>query len=253
MPQVLTYLQPFFLEWAYFGRRLEGETQRVLRKVYGILQEYNNEIIPPIQTRIHERHPSKDLRAIWGNVNMAYLHDTVKSIWYRATHDILPTNERLRRINLSATADCQKCGVMDTPIHHLRQCGEAAEIRDWTRKRIELFHRIYPMAIPLTWLLFPDFRLWPPPKHNATLSILGHMVYCRFNGGKALSLIDYLDFLHRMRWKTYQWPKRLRIYGNYLDVIERSVIDADRCEEKHEHLGRMRSRGGNAASKNTRK
>jgi hypothetical protein len=178
MPQVLTYLQPFFLEWAYCGRRLEAETQRALRRrVYGMLREYNNEIIPRIPTRIHERHPSKNWWAIWGNVNMAHFHDAVKSVWHRATHDILPTNERLRRINLSAAADCQECGVMGTPIYGLTQCGEAAEIRDWTRKRIALFHRIDPKAIPLTWLLFPDFRLWPSPKHNATLWILRHMVY----------------------------------------------------------------------------
>jgi hypothetical protein len=108
---------------------------------------------------------------------------------------------------------------MDTPIHHLTQCGEAAEIWDWTRKQIVLFHRIDPKATLLTWLLFPDFRLWPPPKPNATFWILGHRVYYSLNGPKALSLINYLDFLRRMRWRTYQWPKRLRICGNYLDVI----------------------------------
>jgi hypothetical protein len=70
MPQVLAYLHPFFLEWAYFGRRLEGETQRALRRrIFGMLREYNSKIIPPIPTRIGERYPSKDWRAIWGETS----------------------------------------------------------------------------------------------------------------------------------------------------------------------------------------
>ena len=198
----------------------EDDTPRALkRRVYGVLSEYNSKSTTPIPIRIHERHPHKNWRAIWKNVSMDHLHDTVTSIWYRAAHDILPTNERLRRINLSATADCQACGVMDTPIDRLTQCGEAAKVWDWTRKRIVFFLRTDPKAIPTTWLLYPDFWLWPPPKHNATLWILGHMVYYSLHGRIALSVIDYLDFMTRMRWKTYQWAKRLRICGNYLEVI----------------------------------
>jgi hypothetical protein len=143
-------------------------------------------------------------------------------VW--TTHDILPTNERLRRINLSATADYQVCGVVDTPTHRLTQCGEAADIWDRTRKRIAIFLRTDPKAVPLTWLLYPDFRLWSPPKHNATLWILGHMVYYSVHGRTALSMIDYIDFMRRMRWKTYQWTKRFRIYGNYLEVQQSGMM-----------------------------
>jgi hypothetical protein len=136
---------------------------------------------------------------------------TVKSVWHRATHDILPTNERLRRINLSATADCQKCRVLDTPIHRLTQRGEAKEVWEWTRKRIALCQRTDPTAVPLTWLLFAAFSLWPKPKHSARLWILRYMVYHSLNRSNALSLIDYLEFQRRMSWKTYQWPKRPRV------------------------------------------
>jgi hypothetical protein len=66
---------------------------------------------------------------------------------------------------------------MDTPIHRLTQRGEAEEIYDWTLKQTAPFHRIDPKATLLTWLLFPGFRRWPPPKHKAALWILGHMVY----------------------------------------------------------------------------
>jgi hypothetical protein len=48
MHQALTYLRSFFLEWAYVGRRLEGETSRALkRRVYGVLREYNSKSTPP--------------------------------------------------------------------------------------------------------------------------------------------------------------------------------------------------------------
>ena len=93
MSLALSYLRPFFLEWAYIGKRLKDNTPRALkRRVYGALSEYNSKSTTPTPIRIHERHPHKDWRAIWRNVSMAHLQDTVTSIWCRATHHILPTN-----------------------------------------------------------------------------------------------------------------------------------------------------------------
>jgi hypothetical protein len=80
MSLALSYLRPFFLEWAYIGKRLEDDTPRALkRKVCGALSVHSSKSTTTTPIRIHQRHPHKDWRAIWRNVSMAHLQDTATS------------------------------------------------------------------------------------------------------------------------------------------------------------------------------
>jgi hypothetical protein len=61
--------------------------------------------------------------------------------------------------------------------------------------------------MPEHWLLLRSITLWPKPKQNATLCILGHVV--RYTIQSHLSLmIRYSDFLRRFRCKIYLWHNR---------------------------------------------
>jgi hypothetical protein len=71
--------------------------------------------------------------------------------------------------------------------------------------------------IPDTWLLRPDFLLWPPQRHKAVLWMLAHMAV--FRTADELSQHDYLDFLRRARWKLTSVPARKARVGNYLSIL----------------------------------
>ena len=79
-------------------------------------------------------------------------------------------------------------------------------------------HRLplYPYH-PATWLLCPNMSIWPSPKHEAILEVVDHMVYLVINHRTAITYFSFTDFMHRNRWRTYMWLKRVK-YGNYLDV-----------------------------------
>ena len=82
-------------------------------------------------------------------------------MWYRAIHEVLPTNERLHGMKMSPTESCKKCGK-DTLIHRLTECGEGHFMWEWTRKVTARMLRTIMARIPSEWLLRPHFYLWPP-------------------------------------------------------------------------------------------
>jgi hypothetical protein len=53
----------------------------------------------PIHTsemRIQRMWPTTDWNILWKNVHSVPTSDCMKASWYRAIHDIIPTNERLQ-------------------------------------------------------------------------------------------------------------------------------------------------------------
>jgi hypothetical protein len=72
--------------------------------------------------------------------------------------------------------------------------------------------------IPDTWLLRPDFLLWPPQRHKAVLWMFAHMAVYRTTD--ALTKHDYLDFLRRARWKLTSAPSLKALVGNYLTLLD---------------------------------
>jgi hypothetical protein len=65
----------------------------------------------------------------------------------------------------------------------------------------------------------PHFCFWPPRKQRAILWTLAHLVWYRMQGRRRQSLIDYIDFMRRARWKAYLHPKRRQQMGNDLVVL----------------------------------
>jgi len=106
--------------------------------------------------------------------------DSVKSTWYQAIHDILPTNERLATIGLTDTSSCVHCGNLNSLQHRIVACGEDPVIWHWTRTRIAAILRMDPRRVPVEWTLRPDFQLWPPQRQATVLWILGHLVAYSF-------------------------------------------------------------------------
>jgi hypothetical protein len=157
------------------------------------------------------------------NLHTNPVPETLKVIWYRALHDILPTKERLNRIRLASTELCDRCGIADTLHHRLTECDGGIYIWNWTRQRIAMILRTTWERIPPDWLLRPDFYLWPPRRHRAVLWILIHYMAFRPHEGEKQYLLDSFNYLRRARWKLEQVGTRTQTVGNYLCVLTPDV------------------------------
>ena len=67
----------------------------------------------------------------------------IKSTWYAAIHDIIPTNERLAAIHLTNTKSYTPCGATDTLQHRNAKYEEGPVISKWTTSRIAALLRIH--------------------------------------------------------------------------------------------------------------
>jgi len=73
--------------------------------------------------RVETKHPTVKWDAVWKNVSYRLLTTEEKSLWYAVVHDVFPTNSRLKDIVKSQTGLCEACGVPDTTVHRLTECG----------------------------------------------------------------------------------------------------------------------------------
>lgn len=159
-----------------------------------------------------------DWPRVWENINKPFLPDDLRSTWYRLVHDIIPIQIRLNKIHLQASDTCVLYTQKDTLIHRIISCGDTAVIWHWTRARVALLLQTSPLYVPDPWLVFPNFSLWPRPKHHAVLWLVAHMVHYTITSRKVTSFIDCMDFMRKGGRKTYMWRKRTVTYRNYLDV-----------------------------------
>jgi hypothetical protein len=139
--------------------------------------------------------PNFDWHRIWSNLHASWIPDIVRSLWYMAIHDILPTNERLHRIALANSAHCTHCGQIDTLSHRLTDCGAEKDMWRWTQGHLATMLRTHPCHIPEDWPLRPRFSLWPPQRHGAVLWVLAHFVFYRVQHPTTPTLEDFADFM----------------------------------------------------------
>jgi hypothetical protein len=101
-----------------------------------------------------------------------------------------------------------------------RSTGEEGPvIWNWTRARMAAILRTHPSTTPEEWTVIPTYHLWPSQKQTAITWIIAHFVYYRLQTHRRQSLIDYLDFLRRARWKVHHNTRRNCKVGRYLDVL----------------------------------
>ena len=164
-------------------------------------------------------HPTLNWPQIWRNLQMSWIPGEVKSAWFMAIHDLIPTNDRLFKIHLADTSLCNNCDQFDTLSHLKTECTAGKDIWTWTREHIATTLRTTITQIPAPWPLWPHFQIWPPQRYGAILWIIAHLVYYRTQRRHQLTLADYADFLRRARWKAYLLPHRPKRVGNYLTLL----------------------------------
>jgi len=62
------------------------------------------------ELRIVRKYPGIPWWRIWTNLHAFVESDMVKSAWFAAIHDIVPTEDRLASIRLTNTIYCARCG-----------------------------------------------------------------------------------------------------------------------------------------------
>jgi hypothetical protein len=70
------------------------------------------------------------------------------------------------------------------------------------------------------WLLKPDFYLWSQKRHPAVLWLIANMAIERTQHDRTLTMVDYLEFMKRAKWKLDKMKSRNRLVGNYLSIIQ---------------------------------
>jgi len=169
--------------------------------------------------RVSRLRATTDWASIWSNLHGTPVPEDMKMDWYRAIHNIVPTQDRLKRINMAEANLCRHCNATDNLSHRLIACGEDQVMWDWTRESLATILWANMRHIPDVWLLRPTLSLWPPKRRRAVLWILAHFVLYRLQQRHTLTRHDYYDFLRRAKWKLQQatrWHERV---GNYLRVL----------------------------------
>ena len=147
--------------------------------------------------------------------------DEMKSTWYKALHDLIPTNDRLGAINLTDTSVCATCGHPDSLQHKITECEEGPVIWTWKKKLLAYILCVDHRQITKTWTIHPEFPHRPPPRDRLRSSGLWRTSFIyRLPTQRRLSLLDYVEFMHRASWKLYQQAPRPQLTGRYLDVID---------------------------------
>ena len=236
IPNKLEYLCAFIRDLPYIKTISPKETVRAYRKrLYtAMILLYREGREPPLM-RIVQQEPNKNWNRIWTNLHDPEVGDDLTASWYAVIQDLLPTKVRLHKINLAGTTLCTECGLTDSRLHQVIECGERERIWVWTRQRIAWILRTIPSNIPTDWILWPQFAFWPRTRNRAVAWLLTHLVhYCR-QGKRRLTLSDYCDFLRRARWKEERKEKYTDKLARYLTVLDpppneqRQAGGAGRC------------------------
>ena len=221
IPRALVHLLILELDSAYITSQQHDESDKVYKKrlYYTQLTMLQAEI-PCAKMRIERIWTGTHWDAVWKNLWATPVPEYIKACWYKALHDIVPTNARLYAIHISSTDRCSQCLGIDTIQHRITGCVEGAQQWTWTKRCIAYMLRTVPSRIPDDWLLRPDFTLWPSKRHRAVLWLLAHYVCFRTRQDGGLTILDYFDFLRRCRWKLYRGKKRFEQVGNYLCTMD---------------------------------
>ena len=205
---------------AYMASPETTDSCRTVKKqIYSTLLRLSTNANQPCEMRITRNNPGVVWQHVWRNLHKSGLTAPIKSLWYAAIHDILPTHDRLATINLVPVNTCPRCQNPDSVLHRIIDCSNGNLQWTWTKQKMALILRTEAKHIPKEWTTLPDLHLWPPQRHAAIIWIIAHYVYYRLQNNRRHSLRDYIDFMKRARWKHKRTTKGPNT-GRYLEVLE---------------------------------
>ena len=125
----LEYLMRFAIDSAYVDEQgLEKSKRAYKRRLYNNMYNMIRVETGIQDMRITKIWPNTNWNTVWKNLHYTPIPGGTKAVWYKVINDILPTNERLHKIQMSPTDTRSICGMHDTPQHRLTECGEDPQI-----------------------------------------------------------------------------------------------------------------------------
>jgi hypothetical protein len=109
--------------------------------MYTVLLQLAMNGIPPCGMSIVRKFPLTNWDQVWKNLHASPATDEIKSAWYKAMHDLLPTN-KLAAIRLTDTTACSSCGHPDSLQQRITECGDSPIIWNWTKKILGYMLRV---------------------------------------------------------------------------------------------------------------
>ena len=132
----------------------------------------NLDVIP----RVQRRTPTADWSTVWARIATKTLPMPARSAWFRAVHDVLPTNSRLKATNQADDAACRTCGEEDTVLHRLTSCQAASRaIWRWAASQVASLTGV-ANSIEASVLVVPDVTAPSEPAAKAVAWLLGTVV-----------------------------------------------------------------------------
>jgi hypothetical protein len=184
-----------------------------------VLQIMEKNVMASTILWIVSKYSNTPWKIVWRNFHTAGLSDTLRSTLYKVIHDIVPTYERLAAINIVSAVKCVLCNETDTVLHRIVKCTEGAITWNWTRTRIAAILRAHQSVIPEEWTIRPMYKLWPAKRQTAITWIIAHLIFYLMQTRRRQSLMDYIDYMRRARWKCYNQTQKACKVGKYLDVL----------------------------------
>jgi hypothetical protein len=133
----MEYIRILETETAYIEHQQRDEsTQSYKKRTYHTLTILLRDPLEPNEMRITKMWPTQNWDTIWRNLHETPIPEAEKGEWYRTINDIIPTNERLNKINLTPNDKCTQCNRIDTITHRITVCGEVSKSWEWTKHKI---------------------------------------------------------------------------------------------------------------------
>ena len=170
-------------------------------------------VIPPAKIVSHE--PEYDWCYIWNNITAKFLTNEQKSLWYMVVHDVIDNKAKRHNCGFSDDYLCPACGQRDDTVHSLTSCVRSKGI--WFQLQRFLGHILrLPGALIEKRLIFrPDYRYFPPSRHNAITWLLATTVTYVLQHNHTVNTSMYVDWL---QFQYHMFPQHVahKLFQHYL-------------------------------------
>ena len=107
-PIKVAYVRAYTTDMAYVKPRGHDESSKHFRRrLYNTLRTMALAASTTSEIRVITMHPTLNWPQIWQNLHKAWVPDDVKSAWFLAIHEIIPTKKRPFKIHLADTNRCK--------------------------------------------------------------------------------------------------------------------------------------------------
>jgi hypothetical protein len=90
------------------------------------------------------------------------------------------------------------------------------------KARIASILRMDQRWITDTWVLRPQFKLWPARRHGATLWMIAQFMVFRTQRKSDRKIPNIINHLQQALKMVYLHKKGLQLVGNYLTILSRT-------------------------------